>query len=363
MENKDVEFIDCGIVVLTDTEENIKKFKLQNKKLLLTYPNYINKKELYEYFIVNIAPLKAYKIANELYKEKDINGDDKYHTHFLLEFDKKPCIKNCNKFDYNGLHPNIRFCDNNHFKNCIAYLDKDDESPYTNITLADTKRYDDKNLQLIELKEKIQSFSDWNDLVNDDFMTQHLRYGLNWVRECWNARIKPKPKSKLKFQQLMLWQKELYKHLKKEPVDREIIWVWSNKPKQGKTTFKCFLNSKLNILNIDYMSRVSLNDIIYLYDNEDIICFDLPWSKSKSLERRLEDAFSEEENSASFPLLDTLENLSNKGQIFTSVKYTGKKSLITSHILVFSNCSPINVMKCLPERLTVIEAKLETLQE
>ena len=55
-------------------------------------------------------------------------------------------------------------------------------------------------------------------------MTSHLRYGLNWVKECWLARPKKVYKSKLKFQQLVPYQKELYKHLKKSPIDREIIW-------------------------------------------------------------------------------------------------------------------------------------------
>ena len=62
------------------------------------------------------------------------------------------------------------------------------------------------------------------------------------------------------------------------------------------------------------MSKVALNDIVYLYDNEDIIVFDLPWGKSKSLETRLKTAFQEQEEIPSVILLDTLENLSNKGE-------------------------------------------------
>ena len=151
--------------------------------------------------------------------------------------------------------------------------------------------------------------------------------------------------------------------MKNDPVDREIIWVWSDKPKQGKSVFKQFLQSKLELLCIDYQSnKIGMNDIVHLYDCEDVIVFDLPWSKSKSLEKRLETSFEEGGEMLSNTLLDTLENLSNKGQEFTSVKYMGRKIIINAHIVVFSNANPFHVCKVLPDRLKIVEAKLEILR-
>ena len=347
----ELQLIDCGMnVVIND------KFRITNKKLFLTYPAQHPKRELFEWFITNVGEVKYYKISHETYKNENELG----HTHFLLEFCNKPDIKNVRQFDYLDTHPNIkRVSSNFHFSNAIGYLDKEDENPFTNIKIND---FDD-NEALSELFNKIQSYHNWKNVINDISIRKQVSHKMNWCKEVWLARPKKIIKNKLKFQNLMTYQKDLYNHLKNDPVEREIIWCWSDKPKQGKSVFKQFLQSKLDLLCIDYQSnKIGMNDIVHLYDEEDVIVFDLPWSKSKSLEKRLEASFTEGNEMLSNTLLDTLENLSNKNQEFTSVKYMGRKIVINAHIVVFSNCPPTFIEKTLPERLKVVEAKLEILR-
>lgn len=349
----EIKITDCGIDAIKNN-----KFRVRNKKLFLTYSGLHNKRDLFEWFITNIGELKYYKIANETYSELNENGESEYHTHFLLEFLNKPDIKNVNAFDYLEHHPNVkRVSSTFHFINAIKYLDKEDPSPFTNIRLNDI----DTNQELHDLYETIQNHNNWKDVMNDKTIRKQIFTKLNWAKEVFNARPKRKITSKLKFQDLVPYQKELYLHLRdNEPVSREIIWCYSEQPKQGKSIFKMFLQSKLELLSIDFQSnKISMNDIVNVYDDEDIIVFDLPWNKSKSLEERLKSSFEEgEEKYSSNTFLDTLELLSNKGQEFTSVKYMGRKITINAHILVFSNCPPTYIKEVLPDRIKVVEAKL-----
>ena len=348
----DIKISECGIDAVLDST-----FRVRNKRLFLTYACKLDKNEFFNWFIINVGEVKYYKISHETYKELDENGYEVYHTHFLLEFNNKPDIKNVNAFDYLGNHPNIkRVASTLHFANAINYLDKEDESPFTNIKINDF----DANQVLNDLYNKIQSHTKWIDVINDSSIRKQVCTKMNWCKEVFLAKPPVKIKSKLKFQQLMPWQKDLYKKLKGEPVDREIIWCWSDKPKTGKSMFKQFLKSKLNVLCIDYQSnKIGMNDIVNVYNNEDVIIFDLPWVKSKSLQRRLEASSENGDEMISNTFLDTLENLSNKGCEFTSVKYMGKKTSICAHILVLSNCNSKHVKEVLPERIHETIAKLE----
>ena len=75
----------------------------------------------------------------------------------------------------------------------------------------------------------------------------------------FGARTKPAPKCDIKYQHLLKWQKKLYDHFKKPPVDREVIWIYSELPKQGKTTFVKYLQGKMNVLRLN---TFKLNDIV-----------------------------------------------------------------------------------------------------
>jgi len=354
IDSDNLQLMDCGVAVNTTNN-----FRISNKKLFLTYPTQLPKREFFEWFITNVGELKYYKISHETYAEVDEDGNKVFHTHCLFEFANKPDIKNANFMDYNGYHPHIkRVASNFHFANAIRYLDKEDEFPFGNIKIADF----DKDDRLDELFEKIQNHVNWKSVINDSSIRKMVSNKLNWVKEVWNSKTRSKITAPIKYQDLKDWQKDLYKHLKNAPVPREIIWVWSDLAKQGKTCFKMFLQSKLEVLPIDIQSsKITMSDIVNIYDDENIITFDLPMSKSKSLQKRLTDAFDDEGNlveTTANTLLDTLENLSNKGQEFTSVKYMGRKCTINAHILVFSNCSPTLIDKYIPERLKVVEAKL-----
>ncbi len=353
-----IELIDCGVSVVED-----KKFRITNKKLFLTYSGKFDKRELFEWFITNIGELKWFKISHETYKELDANGNLDFHTHFLLEFTNKPDIKNVRHMDYKNSHPHIkRVCSNPHFANAVRYLDKEDEQPYTNIKMKDL---DSPNEIRNEVFEKVQKHDKWKNVINDPSIREEVYKKMTYWKEVWEARTPPKIPAKLKYQELMPYQKKIYNHLKQDPIQRQIIWCWSDKPNQGKSELKNFINSKLNTLDlkVEGKSQCFYSDLANRYDDEEVLFFDLPWGQSKTLHKRLQRSFEEEQYQYSNTLLNVLETLSNKGSQLSSGKYRGRKCIINSHILVFSNCPPTYIEKMLPERLYVVEAKLEILKK
>ncbi len=328
-----------------DVDTTAPNFNLRTRRFFLTYKSIIDKHEYITWFQNHLYDLNEYGVCHEI-------GDTGYeHTHILICTKLQPNIKNSNRFDYNGIHPHIKKINGDfHYNNCFNYLYKFDETPYTNI---DPNALG-KNGKTQLLITKIQSHNNWRDVMRDEDICHDIRYNLNWAREVFGARTKPAPKCDIKYQHLLKWQKKLYDHFKKPPVDREVVWIYSELPKQGKTTFIKYLQGKMNVL---LLNTFKLNDISYLYNEENIIVFDLSFAKSKKLESNLKNYF---EDGITFndTILTCCETLSNH-PLLTSSKYAGKTSLFNCHICVLSNCPPTYIDKYLPQRLHVVKAHLD----
>jgi hypothetical protein len=334
-------------------------FQLKQRQFVLTYSAKIPKEELVEWFSTNFYDLKHFGVCHETYTEDDEAGELRYHTHFLLHTTKQPNITDARKFDYiiDGIvyHPNIKkIFTKSHFDNWFHYFHKEDENPYTNITNGDL----DKNVKVGELINTILAHTTFAHVLKDENIRYDIRRHLNWAKEVWKSKPPKKVICDIKYQELLFWQRYIYRHLKNEPIMRQIIWIWSDKPEQGKSTLMKYISNKYSVLKLD---TFKLNDIAFIYNNENIVYFDLSWSKSKNLETNLLNYFKD-----NIPFNDgmfnTLENLSNQ-DILTSCKYEGKSSAFSSHIIVCSNCDPRYVSKYLPKRIYPVKATLNTSED
>lgn len=122
-------------------------FRLQARKLLLTYPGWIEKETLDQRIreVTGIDDIQI-KIAHE-------TGDTGHkHTHVALDLGKTFNSRNCRVFDVDDAHPNIQIPKSNvHWERIVAYLDKDDDEVYGEITITKSgKGPSEENLQLME---------------------------------------------------------------------------------------------------------------------------------------------------------------------------------------------------------------------
>ncbi len=110
-------------------------FRLQNKRVHLTYPGHIDLVEWDTWWLKTGKGIKnridAYSFVTEV-------GKSGYkHTHVLLEFDFPISTRSCRYFDYESMHPNIvKVVKQSHWDNIVKYHYKDG-MPTTNIVPAE----------------------------------------------------------------------------------------------------------------------------------------------------------------------------------------------------------------------------------
>ena len=128
------------------------------------------------------------------------------------------------------------------------------------------------------------------------------------------------------------YQQQLWELINKPPKARQIIWVYG-KPNQGKSFM-------YNYLEENYKQRVycagqsaSLDNVVYGYNEEGAIIWDIPKSYNWDNEELVN------------TLASTIEKFSDFGTTITSKKYQGKKCRVRGHAIVFSNHKPIKQLK------------------
>lgn len=134
----------------------------------------------------------------------------------------------------------------------------------------------------------------------------------------------PKPRAQLKIiSELRPFQLELESKLLEEPNDREIIWVYDEQGKKGKSSFCRYLIHKYDALYLTEGKKNDLINIVYNYVvNKDlnIVLVDVPRS-NKNISYK------------------TLEEIKNG--IICNTKYeTGTMLINPPHIIVFANFYP-----------------------
>lgn len=165
---------------------------------------------------------------------------------------------------------------------------------------------------LAGLYDQIIKSEKWTDVLKLDGIKSHL----NYAKEVWNnkpiprlPKIKPRP-----------WQSTILRLLKQAPDDRTIHWVYDKEGGKGKTYLCKYLVANKNAF---YSSPSKGQDILYAYNNQDIILYDIP--------RCCEEEYIN---------WGTIEKL--KDGIYFSGKFnsTTKYRQTNAHIIVFSNSPP-----------------------
>lgn len=108
-----------------------KEFRIQNKRLIVTYKTHIDKITILEFFTAKAATKNIkLKFCRSAHESADIKNPY-LHTHVVIEFEPAFESRNCRIFDITTteiIHPNIGKCKTNiHFENCKRYLAKEDK--------------------------------------------------------------------------------------------------------------------------------------------------------------------------------------------------------------------------------------------
>lgn len=146
--------------------------------------------------------------------------------------------------------------------------------------------------------------------------------------------------------ELFEWQQMLCsRHFSNPPKLRHIYWIYSKAPSMGKTTFIKYLDHHFGVYQPAISSPLTSNHLVYAYESEPIIAFNLPRGMDSDC-----NLFNE--------LLIVLEQFSDQSRI-TSTKYSGKTRHIQSHIVVTSNISSKIANKKMPKRIIGIHIDIE----
>lgn len=229
----------------TNNEEK-KKFRIKNKKLLFTYKSHINKDELH-IFISNIAEKKKINVL-EIHSAHECGKNDPIypyeHTHTMVHFDNIFDSIDSRIFDYNDIHPNIKPCGSiKHWVEWYRYLAKEDP----------------ENKDLLEMhKENYKPSAE--DIWNCSSKQEALRnYGKDIklvpaILAAWEAR--PKPKDERTYDlTLKPWQIVILGIMKTPPPGRIIHWIRGVHGGEGKTVFAKMLHSQKKAILINYLSE------------------------------------------------------------------------------------------------------------
>jgi len=286
-----------------------KEFRIQNKRLLLTYKTHLNKDEV-KIFFEKISAITFIRSAHE-------TGDEEcpyLHTHVLVEFVKAFNSRKPNIFDINGIHPHIKpVTSAAHHRNTMTYLGKEDPA---NADLKCQKT----------LVSKIQEAKSLNQALTENCKTPSMANGIKMIYDAKVNEFVGYPISG----EANAWQLELEDLLINKPDDRRICWIYDN-GNTGKTWFMKYMYNKYQ--NKVFMCTQTGNS----KDFATIIssACDAGWTGEVcliNLSRNWERCES---------LYSCLENI--KDGIITTVKYSGKTLRpfkMTTQICVFANFEP-----------------------
>jgi len=178
---------------------------------------------------------------------------------------------------------------------------------------------------LIEARKIILTKRKRDDLYQDPLLDNVMTKYPRWAETIQAT----KPVEYVVDIELYEWQCNLMLMFAEPPVHRRIIWIWSQSSKTGKTTFKDYVSTKFDVLPC----RGKFADILYAYDNNEIIWFDFTRAQ------------------CGYESYDSLEELSNIG-FKLSTKYTTIRKFVKAHVVVTSNHPPDETR--LPERFYVL---------
>ena len=278
------------------------RFRIQNKKVHLTYATHIDPEEWLEWARnTKELDIVKYSIVNE-------TGEDDYeHTHILIAMSKIIQTTSVRYFDYVGLHPHIRAITNNtHWNRVVKYHSKQNE-PYTNIKSTN-------------LAQKIWAYDSESEMLEDYVTSTKEVAGASMLWSKKKANYGEPPDVTWR-----PWQKQLRDELGTDPDSRKIIWYWDPIGNSGKTFYsryagmydEAFITTGSNI----YHLATTLQEAMSMSEALKIVIFNFT--------RQTE----------THKVYRGIENV--KDGLVTSEKYKGKTMIFDPpHIVVFANYIP-----------------------
>lgn len=278
-------------------------FRLQCKKIFLTYKTYINIDDI-KNNLNNIFKINKYIFNIKVAHELPDNGNNYRHTHVLLLLNKKSDIKNPNKLNINNIHGDYKPVNTNeHFINIYNYLDKqngkfDKGVPYVEVNFKLGCKYNDIDLEELkinqykDLKKIIQSHKSKHSLWNDNKLCNGtIARCMKWTEKMY--QYKPNNIKLFEHDKLLDRQQEWIDILENQN-NREILFIVGDKI--GKS--QC-CNWLLDNKDTYFLSGGKYCDIFHGYDNQEYIIFDLPKSNENFCPYRAMESFKDGRSTSS----------------------------------------------------------------
>ena len=203
----------------------------------------------------------------------------------------------------------------------------------TPLELKRNQTRDDKDTQLLNALEKAEQ-GDTEGALADIKAAAPLDY-LKFKQQI-NATLLTENKTIVKYElpsfapedvKLKPQQQRVWDELQRPPITRRIIWVTGSYG-SGKSYLYNYIKANHKYRMYDAGQSASLDNVVYGYDEEGVIAWDLPRTFN----------FEELGNS----IASVIEKFSDFGQSITSKKYSGKTQHVRGHAVVFSNHPPID---------------------
>jgi len=238
---------------------------------------------------------------------------------------------------------NCKFCTDDYQKinrrqYCISDVHKKDNTPKN--PLAPFQEQGDWGIKQGERHDLIRAHGTilgkrkFEDVFMDLNLVQVASKYPRWCEAVYNC--KPQVEiPEITDDQLRPWQKEVLQLLDLPIRARRIIWIWSHESDTGKSTFGKYLATKKDVI---YHSKKQ--DLLYAFDNNEVIWFDLP--------REMQD----DPNFSLKFMYNLIESLSNQQRHLVG-KFHSRMKLIRAHIIVTSNEPP--PLDKLPKRIIEFE--------
>lgn len=301
------------------------KFRIQSKKVFLTYPQTDIAPEMVRDNLLEFYPdTTAYIIAQEEHKEEGL------HIHTYIEFTDKLDIKNQEYFDkLGGKHGNYQAVKEK--ESTIRYvlgLTEDKGMKLNERMLVkgiDVKKYipkertkkeqktiDEIGLETIEI---IKQGGNQEDVIKANpqllFKSQSVRQAIEIFR--------PKVSFNLleEYSTLRPYQQYILEIANQQPDKRKIYWIYDNIGNAGKTELADHLEDQLNFKRF---VNGKTADIAHSWNGENVV-FDL----SRTTEGRIN--------------WEVIEQLKN-GRVFSGKYESCSKKYNRPHLFVFSNFLP-----------------------
>ena len=191
---------------------------------------------------------------------------------------------------------------------------------------------DSKRADIELLKVQLHTHDTWKDVLLDDTISLEVARFPKFAKEYFAQR--PRPEFLI---DLLPWQMKLMEIILSPPNDRTIHWVLDEEGGKGKSTFARYLVCNYEAIVLSG----SRNDILYAYDNEPIVLFDLS---------RTQEGKGDQRDRVSYAAIEDIKNGIYFTPKFHSRMHTRKNPI---HLFVFSNWLPdFNALS--PDRWNII---------